>query len=729
MRVEAREVLYGGLVALGNGARSASGFAEVDFRACSVHVTSAKIGHRDPFRADSGSGSGSPRRAGGLVFGGDALISPPRSPGRKSPKSASPKNKKQSSKLKADAAPFPVVEVRAPPLPPVTALSQVLAFDAAGGDDDDKPRAPQQLRRVVVGRRGDGVRRVVVRRVVVRRVVVRRAARRLAPGGVGRPAAPPLKENVDADDKDDKDEGRVGSGVAGEKAAHHAASEAEATAGLEREAEMAWREAETWVEHEEALELREEFLQSPRCGTGAGSAASSPRGSARPRRTRAASASPRSSPSPREAEARRHDRGGAHAAHLESVRKKAVRESNKVDEISFINEMGLLDMQFDLKRRLNEMEARIDEARARRARLLAGVSSKQQAREKDKEDKLASVGGVREGARPPPSTRGRPTTPSPATRRPASRSRTTSSRRAAASAAAPPRGRRWPGAAVGVCVGWALRRSLAPGRGAGRRSPAAVARTRAASRRSSRGDAALLSAVGAGDVVDALPDAVVHAAASAATLDLAAAALALVAALAAADVTRGAAAVVLRATRGRRRRRGARRDVPRAGPGPGARGPRRARRRDAGAPGAQRDRPTATLNEQVFSTTMRPQLLHLCDTLFQTLVDAAGDAPRRGAGDAPRRLAADDCLDELVELAATALVNQECLQWGSASRVTLLRRLLQLPFKYFSRPRHVDLAKRDDAPESVALRGRIPEPLWDRAAAYFDRLSNTATLD
>ncbi|KAH8060568.1 hypothetical protein JL722_4676 [Aureococcus anophagefferens] len=209
----------------------------------------------------------------------------------------------------------------------------------------------------------------------------------------------------------------------------------------------------------------------------------------------------------REAEsARRHDRAEArHAAHLESVRKKAVRESNKVDEISFINEMGLLDMQFDLKRRLNEMEARIDEARARRARLLAGVSSKQQAREKDKEDKLASVGGVRE--------------------------------------------------------------------------------------------------------------------------------------------------------------------------------------------------------------------------------------------------------------------RFECLQWGSASRVTLLRRLLQLPFKYFSRPRHVDvlfptlvagclgndvnaavaaddismravadylkaqLAKRDDAPESVALRGRIPEPLWDRAAAYFDRLSNTATLD
>ncbi|KAH8054053.1 hypothetical protein JL720_14583 [Aureococcus anophagefferens] len=84
----------------------------------------------------------------------------------------------------------------------------------------------------------------------------------------------------------------------------------------------------------------------------------------------------------------RESGGARHVAHLESVRKKAVRESNKVDEISFINEMGLLDMQFDLKRRL-EMEARIDEA-PRCARLLAGVSSKQQAREKDKEDKLAS---------------------------------------------------------------------------------------------------------------------------------------------------------------------------------------------------------------------------------------------------------------------------------------------------------------------------------------------------
>ena len=288
----------------------------------------------------------------------------------------------------------------------------------------------------------------------------------------------------------------------------------------------------------------------------------------------------------------------------------------------------------------------------------------------------------------------------------------------------------------------------------------------------SRGDAALLAAVGAGDVVDALPDAVVHAAASAATLDLAAAALALVAALAAADAAAepralprsffggdragGAVVAALVATC----------LAPDRGQAPAARAELAVATQGLRALNATARLDRDALNEQVFSTTMRPQLLHLCDTLFQTLVDAAGDAPRRGAGDAPRGLAADDCLDELVELVGHfALVNQECLQWGSASRVTLLRRLLQLPFKYFSRPRHVDvlfptlvagclgndvnaavaaddismravadylkaqLAKRDDAPESVALRGRIPEPLWDRAAAYFDRLSNTATLD
>ena len=45
MRVEEREVRYSTLVALGSGAlEPVSGFAEVDFRACSgVHVIAAKI--------------------------------------------------------------------------------------------------------------------------------------------------------------------------------------------------------------------------------------------------------------------------------------------------------------------------------------------------------------------------------------------------------------------------------------------------------------------------------------------------------------------------------------------------------------------------------------------------------------------------------------------------------------------------------------------------------------
>ena len=44
MRVEAREVLCSSLVALGSGAfEPVSGFAEVDFRACSIVVTAAEV--------------------------------------------------------------------------------------------------------------------------------------------------------------------------------------------------------------------------------------------------------------------------------------------------------------------------------------------------------------------------------------------------------------------------------------------------------------------------------------------------------------------------------------------------------------------------------------------------------------------------------------------------------------------------------------------------------------
>ena len=100
--------------------------------------------------------------------------------------------------------------------------------------------------------------------------------------------------------------------------------------------------------------------------------------------------------------------------------------------------------------------------------------------------------------------------------------------------------------------------------------------------------------------------------------------------------------------------------------------------------------------------------------------------------------------------------------------MTLLSRLVTLPFRYFSRPDSVDalfptlvagcfgndrncavaaeeismravadylrdqIARdRDRAPRDppVALRGRLPEHLWERAADYFENLDNTATLD
>ena len=112
--------------------------------------------------------------------------------------------------------------------------------------------------------------------------------------------------------------------------------------------------------------------------------------------------------------------------------------------------------------------------------------------------------------------------------------------------------------------------------------------------------------------------------------------------------------------------------------------------------------------------------------------------------------------------------------------MTLLSRLVTLPFRYFSRPDSVDAlfptlvagcfgndrncavaaeeismravadylrdqialaaaeadgpndgpdAARRGPPRPVALRGRLPEHLWERAADYFENLDNTATLD
>ena len=57
--VGVRETLYSFLVALGSGAlEPVSGFAEVDLRACSVHVTHAKAEHDSPARKRSVPGSG-----------------------------------------------------------------------------------------------------------------------------------------------------------------------------------------------------------------------------------------------------------------------------------------------------------------------------------------------------------------------------------------------------------------------------------------------------------------------------------------------------------------------------------------------------------------------------------------------------------------------------------------------------------------------------------------------
>ena len=56
-----------------------------------------------------------------------------------------------------------------------------------------------------------------------------------------------------------------------------AASAADASQGLEREAEMAWREAETWVEREEALERREAYAHESALGDAEQVAAPSPR--------------------------------------------------------------------------------------------------------------------------------------------------------------------------------------------------------------------------------------------------------------------------------------------------------------------------------------------------------------------------------------------------------------------------------------------------------------------
>jgi len=197
------------------------------------------------------------------------------------------------------------------------------------------------------------------------------------------------------------------------------------------------------------------------------------------------------------------------------------------------------------------------------------------------------------------------------------------------------------------------------------------------------------------------------------------------------------------------------------------------------------------LNDTVFAAgSHRPQLLHVLDRLFVDALESSDDpsSPEQqdaGLQDNWREQAAltrakEACLDALVELVGHfALDNQECLQWGMASRITLLHRLVHLPFKYFSRPQHKDVlfptliaccfendrntavaaeemsvrvladyvrihldvlnqasqkAKNSSntslkKPPQFGLRGRFPEHLWPRALAYFDRLCDAETLD
>lgn len=170
------------------------------------------------------------------------------------------------------------------------------------------------------------------------------------------------------------------------------------------------------------------------------------------------------------------------------------------------------------------------------------------------------------------------------------------------------------------------------------------------------------------------------------------------------------------------------------------------------------------LDQAVFSNaSTRPQLLHLFDHLFSQIEVVEGDSDKR--------IIKEACLDDLVELVGHfALHNQECLQWGPASRLTLLLRLVRLPFRYFSRTQHKDVlfptlvascfcndrnsavvaqelslrvladyvrasidlrtTQSEKAEESTAgLKGRVPETLWPEAAAYFDRLCDADTLD
>lgn len=701
------------------------------------------------------------------------------------------------------------------------------------------------------------------------------------------------------------------------EAAHEKAT-AECT--LEKEAELVWGEAEAWVEHEEFLDRREEslFLDDER-----------------PLLHEKLSSPTRRPPSPEEAK-RRHDErqrgaelnrrqmlsehrqrlreaaehgenvrarstvarserqnemasrharaGGNRAAYLECVRRRAVRETAKVEEVSWMNSLTANEVQADLQRRLQEVEARIEDARTRRSDRLRDVQTKQKKREKTKQEQLSAqtlrraemaadrwaslqnrlkaveqrralrLERVRllQADKVPPQTDIVPTqrrrneddddksppkpcshekensellpkkkkkkkktakqptemprlpscddltldaafavetawgaTPSSSSscKRDESHRKSVVAARALLSAQRRFNVKETPrvdGAHLALVVVWALRRWLGSGTAAedqDDRLRVALAATDALALAAQHHKAVASEFLKHAAARDALRDALGAAPDLALAVSTLGAVTALVTQCDTSDLHRflfdddAAAAIVaaLVAT-----------CLSPADAAPLARWRVALWGLRALNACARIDR--TRLDATLFSSVSnRPQLLHLLDRLFADCCDQTTTSEVAATR--------QTCLDHLIELVGHfALQNQECLQWGPASKVTLLHRLLQLPFKYFSRPHHKDILfptliagcidndrnslvaanelsmqvladyvrghlqghRSDDdddddrdragdrrggnpttsAESRVAgLAGRIPRHLWPRALAYFDRLANAETLD
>ena len=587
------------------------------------------------------------------------------------------------------------------------------------------------------------------------------------------------------------------------------------------------------------------------------------------------------------AAAKRHGEAARrHAAHLEEVRRRATKENDKVGEAAFVGELGLRGHASDLKRRLEAMEARIDEARDRRRGLLAGHASRQHRRERahrehvgtqrveraelaaarwDKlqsrlelveqrraarMDALGDAARRRDQRKVAAAARvaaaaARPKAGPPPLARAAEAAAAADAADAAAAAKAARRDEPPPPVAAAPKPSPAQQTPQGPKRRRRRRRTGSVCSETAqpvdagpgpAAARAARvladawagdrpddgeGDGIMLfarrvnaaaSAANGGKPLDGSKRAAVAGAAN----DAAAWALSrymsdesrvakecclpacvCLAAALGDDPTRLAALedAVLDLARDACLRAACRRhhDVAtaalacvaaacRAGPAPGF------VRRGAGgavvaalvesclAPdGAPALSPSATsvageglkalnamartdraaLGTKVFAAQeLRPQLLHLCDALFETLAVAGSFQATASNG-----------LDELVKLVGhLARHDQECLLWASPSRPALMGRLINLPIRYFSQPRAMDVLfptlaaacvgndrvamvaaedvslgavadyvrARIDAPGDAsagALRERLPEAEWAAAAEYLDRVGDAGSLD